>query len=457
MPGQLVPAQVESTAETAAFQKAKQQLGSWIWDAHTTNKQTCHFWRAFHIPPGTPPTNATLRITVDNSYTVYLDGTEIGRGSDYHSLTEYDVTLFLQSGIHVLAVEAFNDRLQAGLTCDLQVEFKDRPEMHVPSDNSWRVVPPGQSDWKTREIPSPAWRFAVDQGPIGTQPWGQWPQSMTTLPHLEPTVHHFWQTLWFQITLLSFCGLVVLLCLRLIVLLSVQSRSQRMLQVERARIARDIHDEVGSGLTQVVLQGEVAQTEFPEGSGARAQLARLCERARGVSHALDEVVWAVNSKRDTLMDFTSFLCKYAQNFLGPTPIRCRLDVQPDLPASFFDLPVRRGLLLAVKEALNNAARHSGATELFLRISLADGCVGVVVEDNGHGFDASAPARERNGITNMQQRLAEMGGTCRVFSAPGKGCRVEFKMPMNPPAGGGLSGWRRFLPGHSQPTPPVQNF
>jgi signal transduction histidine kinase len=86
-----------------------------------------------------------------------------------------------------------------------------------------------------------------------------------------------------------------------------------------------------------------------------------------VSHSLEEVLWAVNSKRDTLRDFTSYLCKYAQSFLASTPIRCRLDVQPEMPASAFDLPVRRSLFLAIKEALNNAAKHSGATELFLRI------------------------------------------------------------------------------------------
>jgi signal transduction histidine kinase len=172
----------------------------------------------------------------------------------------------------------------------------------------------------------------------------------------------------------------------------------------------------------------VAQTEFPEDSAARLRLQQLSDKARGVSHSLEEVLWAVNSKRDTLRDFTSYLCKYAQNFLSTTPIRCRLDVQSEMPPSAFDLPVRRSLLLAVKEALNNAAKHSGATELFLRIRREKRGVVVAVEDNGRGFDATQPT-EGNGLNNMEQRLAEMGGECRVYSEPNRGCVVEFKMPL----------------------------
>jgi len=219
-------------------------------------------------------------------------------------------------------------------------------------------------------------------------------------------------------------------------------RAQKLLERERALIARDIHDDLGAGLTQLVLQGEVAQTEFPEGSTARARLNQLSDKARAVSHSLEEVLWAVNSKRDTLRDFTSYLCKYAQSFLGATAIRCRLDVQPDMPTSEFDLPVRRSLFLAVKEALNNAAKHSGASELFLRIYREGDRVIVMVEDNGRGFDATLPT-EGNGVFNMQQRLAEMGGACRFFSEPGAGCRVEFNMPLAHPIRR-ESWWRRLF-------------
>ena len=178
-----------------------------------------------------------------------------------------------------------------------------------------------------------------------------------------------------------------------------------------------------------MLLGEVARSELPAGSEARAQIDQVCDRARDLSHAMDEVVWAVNSRRDTLRDFVSYVCKYAQLFLASTPVRCRLDVEPNMPAVAFDLPVRRNLFLAVKEALNNAAKHSEANELFLRILRRDRGLTVVVEDNGKGFDPAQIDWQRNGMTNMVQRMTEIGGECRVASAPAAGCCVEFIVPL----------------------------
>jgi signal transduction histidine kinase len=246
---------------------------------------------------------------------------------------------------------------------------------------------------------------------------------------LRPVEQEFWQRGWFQAALLSVAVVAVLVCLRLMARLAVQSRAQAMLQRERARIARDIHDELGARLTELVLEGEVAQTELPAGSDARPKLAALCEKARALSGAMDEVVWVVNSGRDTLRDFATFACKHAQRFLDPTPIRCRLDVETDLPEGVFELPVRRNLLLAVKEALNNAAKYSGASELLLRIHRRGQTVLVVVEDNGVGFNQQLADATRNGLSNMAQRMREVGGQCRIASSAGTGCRVEFLVPL----------------------------
>ena len=132
--------------------------------------------------------------------------------------------------------------------------------------------------------------------------------------------------------------------------------------------------------------------------------------------------------RDTLRDFASYVCKYAQMFLK-SRVRCRLDVEPDMPAIAFELSLRRNLLLAVKEALNNVAKHSGASEVFLRIHRRGAGLGVVVEDNGAGFDFSGADKERNGLANMFQRMREIDGHCLVTTQPGGGCRVEFDVPL----------------------------
>jgi nitrate/nitrite-specific signal transduction histidine kinase len=105
-------------------------------------------------------------------------------------------------------------------------------------------------------------------------------------------------------------------------------------------------------------------------------------------------------------------------------------VDPELSAAAFDLPLRRSLLMAIKEALNNAVKHSKATELKLKIYWQGQNLVVVVQDNGHGFDLKHFKSERNGLTNITQRMREMGGSCVITSAPGEGCRIEFGVPFN---------------------------
>ena len=435
--------------------EATNHLGQWIWDTNTLDKQTCCFWKSFEIPHGAKVANAILRITVDNGYSLFLDGREIGRGSDWRTVTEYNVTRLLNPGRHNIGVEGFNDRLEAGLIFGLNVQLVDQRTVEVVSDGSWLVVPDAKRNWAARKNPLPEWHPAVVVGAIHHHPWEIWPFGLTTEPALLPIVVHFWQTVWFQLSVLLLLLLTIGACVWLQTQLSIQARSQRLLQSERVRIARDIHDDLGAQLTQLVLLGEVAQREQPEESPARTQFNQICALARELSHGMDEVVWAVNARRDTLRDFASYVCKYAQFFLNSTPIRCRLDVEPDLPATVFDLPLRRNLFLAVKEALNNAAKHSGAGELFLRIYRAQDKLVVTVEDDGRGFDPALLGGERNGMANMAQRMNEIGGVCELFSEPGAGCRVVFTVPLEDLPRGGWFNWFRRRPAADPPTPEIK--
>jgi len=239
----------------------------------------------------------------------------------------------------------------------------------------------------------------------------------------------FWQTGWFQVTLVGFSGVALVLCIHLLSRLGLQTAAQEILQRERARIARDIHDDFGARLTKLVLFGELAQSELATGSPLRARFDQICGEGRSLLNAVDEVIWTVNSRRDTLRDFETYVCNYAEVFLRPTAIRCRIEADADLPDTAFDLAIRRNLYLAVKEALNNAVRHSAATEVRLGIHWRDDKVIVNVEDNGRGFEPEKAGRERNGLSNMAQRTTEMGGTCRVISRIGGGCRIEFVAPL----------------------------
>jgi len=402
-------------------------MGSWIWETNTFDRQTVRFWRSFEIPAGAAILRARLRITADNEYVLYLDGQELGRDAEWRHLYEYDITALLQPGRHVLAVEVYNSSREAGFMFGLRVGLVDGQVVGVKSDASWFIVPEDVSGWENKTEPGDTWRPATVECPFGSGPWGTM-DYINLVPPMQPVVIPFWQTGWFEMILISVCGVVSLVSFSLMTQVLLHKKEQQLLQRERARIARDIHDDLGTRVTQLVLQGEVAQGELPAGSKMRGRLERISEEAREALQAMDEILWAINPRRDTLHEFATFVCGHAKTFLKATPIQCELDVEPGLSNVAFDLPFRRSLLMAVKEALNNAVKHSEATELLLQIHREGHGLIVAVQDNGKGFDPAQASAERNGLNNMRQRLTEVDGTCRLTSQPGKGCRVEFHIP-----------------------------
>jgi signal transduction histidine kinase len=404
-------------------------LGSWIWASNTFDNQTCLLWKTIEIPETSRVAKARLVMTVDNEYTLYLDGRELGRGAEWRELFVYDLTHLLTPGRHVLAVDCYNGSFFAGMLFGLHVDFADGRSLEVKSDPGWRIVPSGVSGWKTRIEAQPDWPPATIIAPLGGAPWWTEPAAVDIMPPLQPIKVLFWQTGWFQITLLTVCGLVILLSLRLMAQLALHQKERRLLQQERARIAREIHDDIGSRMTQLVLHGEVAQSGLPDGSEMQVQLVQICEEARQLLSTMDEILWAVNPQRDTLHDFEAYVCHYAQEFLKPTSIQCLFEVDSERSAAIFDLPLRRSLLMAIKETLNNAVKHSEATELHLRIKRQRHRLIVVVQDNGRGFDSLKLKSERNGLSNLAQRMKELGGSCHVTGQPGQGCRVEFNIPL----------------------------
>ena len=410
-------------------------MGSWIWGAKTMNRQTCRFWRSFEIPAAAKVTRARLRITGDNEYILYLDGRELGRDAEWRHLYEYDITALLSSGRHILAVEDYNSFNEAGMILGLQVGLADGRVVSVKSDQSWVVgcdgVPGWENvrNWQKMSAPPPSWPPANIIAACGSGPWSVSPWFIEIVPPLYRNVIPFWQTGWFQITVLAVLVVLLVVTLWVVAQLALRTKEQQLLQRERARIARDIHDDLGMRVTQLVLQGEVAASELPPQSGLHSQLNQMCEDARGTLRAMDEILWAINPRRDNLREFTTYVCRYAQTFLKDSPIQCTLDVEPEMSTAAFNLPLRRNLLMAVKEALHNAAKHSHATELTLRIRCQRQALLVVVQDNGRGFAPALASSDRNGLNNMTQRMDELGGRCQITSQPSQGCSVELFMPL----------------------------
>lgn len=404
-------------------------LGSWIWDHETLDSQPCFFWQTFEIPAERQVMSSKLRMTVDNEFTLFLDGREIGHGAEWRELFEFDLTPLLKPGRHVLAVQALNSFSLAGMLLGMRVELDNGEVISIQSDESWRVVPRDIREWKTRTAAPDDWPHVHVQSSFGEDPYWTSPLNINVMPRLTPVETHFWQSGWFQTTVLLTSLMILFVSLRLAAKLALHQKDQKLLYQERARIAQDIHDDIGARMSQLVLHGEVAQSELPDHSPARENLDVICEDARGIMSSMDEILWAVNPQRDTLRDFTSFVCRYAEDFVKPTSMQCRFDVDSELDDIALVLHLRRPLLMAIKEALNNAVKHSGATELRLQISLCDQKLVVSVVDNGRGFDPLSRRPDRLGLANLEDRMKQLDGRCTVSSKPGHGCKVEFAVPL----------------------------
>jgi signal transduction histidine kinase/ligand-binding sensor domain-containing protein len=247
----------------------------------------------------------------------------------------------------------------------------------------------------------------------------------------------FYQTIWFR----AAAGLFAVGSLSLILVIAYRQRVRRQLEHleqqhelerERTRIAQDLHDDLGAGLTEIGLLGGLLQKPSLSPERDRQGLHRIVQRCRELVTALDEIVWAVNPRNDSMNSLGGYLARYAQEFLEPTSIRCRLQIE-DLDSHYvFNSEQRHNLFLAFKETLTNVARHSGATEVNVRIFLENKKrIVVCIEDNGHGLPPVV-RDSADGLINLRQRLARVGGDCEITSAPNGGVIVRMSLPVVSP-------------------------
>ena len=210
---------------------------------------------------------------------------------------------------------------------------------------------------------------------------------------------------------------------------------QRAVEHERVRIANDIHDDLGTHLTRITMLSESARTELDNPHRAEINLNQIYDTARELTRAMDEIVWAVNPKHDTLDSLVSYLEQFAQDFLATAGVRCRLDMPLELPEQRLTTEMRHNLFLAFKEALNNVVKHAAASEVHIRLVLKAGAFDLSVEDNGCGLEPEAARNQAdrfasgNGLRSMARRLAEIGGRCDIRSQPGQGTKVLFVVPL----------------------------
>jgi len=205
----------------------------------------------------------------------------------------------------------------------------------------------------------------------------------------------------------------------------------RALDQERARIARDIHDDLGASLTHIALLGELAQNNIDHPERTRTHVDDIFRAASKLTRSVDEIVWALNPSNDTLARFGAYVGDFTQEFLQTADIHCRLTFPPAWPDRMLPPKARHDLFLVIKEALHNIVAHSGAKNVRLEITLDGGLLRVIIGDDGRGFDPQSTVLGRpgggHGLANMRQRMQDIGGTLVIHSAPGDGTTVTLEV------------------------------
>ncbi|NNF58321.1 MAG: hypothetical protein HKN04_08765 [Rhodothermaceae bacterium] len=283
---------------------------------------------------------------------------------------------------------------------------------------------------------------------------GVWDEEGLAVPLLvRPRV---WQTWWFR-------ALFVLLAVAMVAMAAwsasrrqyrrelARLEARRALEAERARISRDMHDEVGASLTEITFLSELARRELERtgGDGAPSEphalpganrLARIADTSRATLDAIGEIVWALNPKNDRLPALVGYVREHAARYLDMASLNARLYFPTHVPDYPVTAEVRRNIFLIAKEALHNIVKHAQAETVVIRLDIEEQLLTLTIGDDGCGFalpsgDGAAPlAADRfhggNGLGNMQRRATEVGGQLVTETTPGDGTTLRLTVPLS---------------------------
>lgn len=206
----------------------------------------------------------------------------------------------------------------------------------------------------------------------------------------------------------------------------VLTEKQREAQSVRVAIARDIHDELGAGLTKITMMSDVLRRKAPAANPEMADmLQRIVANAKGVSAALTEIVWAVNPSHDSLESLSNYLKNYAVHYLDGMSIEPHFDFPIQVPARVIDPELKRNIFLVLKESLNNAVKYAKSEDIWVSFQTDEKAFKLSVRDNGVGFKLqdTAPDGGGNGLLNMKTRMEQLGCTLRIKSEPDEGTSI----------------------------------
>jgi len=246
-----------------------------------------------------------------------------------------------------------------------------------------------------------------------------WNETGTSLiVRVEPA---FWQTIWFRLL----CAL--LLCGILYGIYRYREGQRRRIEAVRERIAKDLHDDIGSTLSSIRVFSEVVQAQIaPVRPEAVPLLQRISTNATTLSESMQDIIWTIQSRNNRVQDVVTRLREFGMRMAEAKGIRFTMQVTDHFESLALDVEQRRNLYLIGKESINNAIKYAQCSRIDVQLSLVGKQLWLLIEDDGIGFDP-ATARTGNGLANLQQRAREVKGTLRVDTAPQQGTKIELLM------------------------------
>jgi ligand-binding sensor domain-containing protein/anti-sigma regulatory factor (Ser/Thr protein kinase) len=234
----------------------------------------------------------------------------------------------------------------------------------------------------------------------------------------------FWRTWWFLLTCAAAAMGILYAFYRY--------RINQLLKVQRIRnrIASDLHDDIGSSLTNISILSELSRKNLHQQNNAEQFLNRITEEVQHAAQDLDDIVWSINTNEDSLDQIVARMRRYASEIFDAAGIEYVLQFDEQFAHRKLSMEQRRDLFLIFKEAVNNIYKHAQASKVQIRVWLNSNQLHIKIEDNGKGFDTSA-LTHRNGIRNLQQRAEKWKGTAKINSHSGKGTTIAVNLPIIP--------------------------
>ena len=213
-----------------------------------------------------------------------------------------------------------------------------------------------------------------------------------------------------------------------------KSREERLVELEhvRRRIATDLHDDIGSSLSQIFLLSEVARQRIgPDDAPASEPLSMIASASHELVGSMSDIVWAINPQKDHLSDLVQRMRRFASEVLEARSIELRFRAPSTEQDVRVGASIRREVFLVFKESVNNLARHSQCREADIEFSLENDVLALKLSDNGRGFDTSRES-DGHGLLSMRERARAIGGVFELISSPDKGTTITLKVPLDQP-------------------------